>query len=347
MSTMKIVVFGPDRRVGVLHDDRLVVDISLAYAKLLHERDGEHYAAELAAVLAPPDLARFIERGEATLDAARDSISYLLESAGDRAGPRGEIIIHDLSTVRLHAPRPAAARIACAGGNFADHHLAMAQRRPGGAKEAAALTLEGVAAAIRQAGFWGFWKVDRQSLGPDEPLRYPRRAKLLDYEGELAVILGKRGRDIRAEDWRSHVWGVTLLCDWSIRQAPDSGRLNFAMVKNFDGSSSLGPCILVGDVDPSAIDVTTRVNGELRQSFNTRDMVFSFGECMAFLSRDLTLHPGDIVSGGTAAGTAQDSSEIVGDGVLSTERFLKPGDTVEVASSSIGVLRSRISVAGH
>jgi acylpyruvate hydrolase len=343
---MKIVVFGPNRRVGVLHDDTLVVDVSLAYAKLLHERNGEPHAAELAAVLAPPDLARFIERGEAALDAARDSLGYLLERAVDRTDPRGETIVHDLSEVRLHAPRPAGARIACAGGNFADHHLAMAQRRPGGAKEAEALTLEGVAAAIRKAGFWGFWKVDRDSLGPDEPLRYPRRAKLLDYEGELAVILGRRGRDIEARDWRSYVWGVTLLSDWSIRQAPDGGRLNFAMVKNFDGSSSLGPCIVVGDVDPSDIDITTRVNGELRQSFNTRDMVFSFGECLAFLSRDLTLYPGDIVSGGTAAGTAQDSSEIVGDGVLATGRFLKPGDTVEIASPSIGVLRNGITAPG-
>lgn len=339
---MKIVVFGPERRVGVLHDDSHVVDISLAHAKLLRERDGEPHAVELAATLAPSDLGRFIERGDAALDAARDSLLYLFEHAADRGGPRGETIVHDLGSVRLHAPRPAAARIACAGGNFADHHLAMAQRRPGGTKEAEALTLEGVAASIRKAGFWGFWKVDRTSLGPDEPLRYPRRAKLLDYEGELAIVLGKKGRDIRPEDWRSHVWGVTLLCDWSIRQSPDSGRLNFAMVKNFDGSSSIGPCILVGEADPSNVDVTTRVNGEVRQSFNTRDMVFSFGECMAFLSRDLTLYPGDIISGGTAAGTAQDSSEIIGDGRLSTERFLKVGDEVEIASPRIGALRSSI-----
>ena len=130
MPPMKFVVFGPDRRVGIIHDDALVVDVSLACAKLLHERDGEPRATELAAVLAPPDLARYIERGEAALDVARDSLAHLFERAGDRAGPRGETIVHDLSSVRLHAPRPAAARIACAGGNFADHHLAMAQRRP-------------------------------------------------------------------------------------------------------------------------------------------------------------------------------------------------------------------------
>lgn len=341
---LQIVVYGPAQRVGVIHDSREVVDLSLAHAKMLRERDGERHATAMASVTVPPDLARLIERGDAGLDAVRASLEHLAR-AGDLLGPQGETIVQPLDRVRLHAPRPAGARIACAGGNFADHHLAMAQRRPGGTREAAELTLAGVAQSIRQAGFWGFWKVDRTCLGPEEALRYPARARLLDYEGELAVVIGKGGKNIRAEDWRQHVWGVTLVCDWSIRQAPDSGRLNFAMVKNFDGSCSLGPCILVGDIDASRIDVTTRVNGEERQRFNTCDMVFSFGECMAFLSRDLTLHPGDIISGGTAAGTAQDSSPILGDGVLSTERFVKVGDVVEIASPQIGVLRNRV-VAG-
>jgi 2-keto-4-pentenoate hydratase/2-oxohepta-3-ene-1,7-dioic acid hydratase in catechol pathway len=338
---MKIVVFGPDRRVGAIHDGSLIVGLSLAYAKLLHERDGERHALELASASVPADLSRFIERGDAALDFARDSIDYLFHRAHDRLGPRGDTIVHPIETVHLHAPRPKRARIACAGGNYADHHLAMAKNRPGGGKEAAELTLHGVAASIRSSGFWGFWKVDRACLGPGDELSYPARARYLDYEGEAAIVIGRPGKNIGPEDWKSHVWGVTLLCDWSIRQLPDTGRMNFAMQKNFDGSCSLGPCILVG-ADATNIDVTTTVRGELRQSFNTRDMVFSFGECLAFLSRDLTLYPGDIVSGGTGAGTAQDSSVQIGDGVLSPERFLKVGDVVEVASPQIGVLRNTV-----
>ena len=195
--------------------------------------------------------------------------------------------------------------------------------------------------SIRKSGFWGFWKVDRSCLGPDDEVSYPARAKYFDYEGEAAIVLGRQGKNIRAEDWKSYVWGVTLLCDWSIRQTPESGRMNFAMQKNFDGSCSLGPCILVG-ADAANIDVTTTVRGERRQNFNTGSMVFSFGECLAFLSRDLTLYPGDIISGGTGAGTAQDSSKQIGDGVLSPERFLKVGDVVEVASPQIGVLRNKV-----
>jgi 2-keto-4-pentenoate hydratase/2-oxohepta-3-ene-1,7-dioic acid hydratase in catechol pathway len=84
---------------------------------------------------------------------------------------------------------------------------------------------------------------------------------------------------------------------------------------------SLGPCIAVGEVDPTDVDLETLVNGERRQRFNTRDMVFSYGECLEYLSRDFTLYPGDIISGGTAAGTAAGSSELLADGSSAPERF--------------------------
>jgi len=98
----------------------------------------------------------------------------------------------------------------------------------------------------------------------------------------------------------------------------------------------------VGEADPTNIDMETLVNGECRQRFNTRDMVFTFGEYLEYLSRDFTLYPGDIISGGTAAGTAADSSELMLDGTSAPARFLKPGDIVEMSSPSIGLLRTRI-----
>ena len=160
---------------------------------------------------------------------------------------------------------------------------------------------------------------------------YPSRANRLDYEGEVAIILGKQGKDVPAAEARELVWGVTLLGDWSIRSpAEPQGPLKFGMAKNFDQSCSLGPCIVVGELDPSDIEVETWVNGERRQQFNTRDMVFSYWEYIEYLSRDLTLYPGDIISGGTAAGTAADSSPRLADGQLAPERFLKAGDVVEI-----------------
>ncbi|MEK9691949.1 MAG: fumarylacetoacetate hydrolase family protein, partial [Rhodospirillaceae bacterium] len=88
--------------------------------------------------------------------------------------------------------------------------------------------------------------------------------------------IGRSGKNIKAENIADHVWGVTLLGDWSIRMSPEGGPLKFALQKNFDGCCSVGPCILVGDIDFMKIDVETSVNGEGRQKFVSGDMAFSY-----------------------------------------------------------------------
>ena len=95
-------------------------------------------------------------------------------------------------------------------------------------------------------------------------------------------------------------------------------------------------------MDALDVDIETLVNGDQRQKFNSGDMAFSYGEYMEYLSRDFTFYPGDILSGGTGAGTAADSSPTQDDGMPAPERFLKPGDVVEVKSPAIGMLRNRI-----
>lgn len=335
---MKIVVFGPEKRTGVLRDET-VVDISHAFAKYLHERQNERHAPQLAQALVPSDLAQFIEGGPRTLDNAQKALDYLFGEVQNQEGTRGEKIIHIASEVIIHAPLPAGARIACAGGNFADHAAAMANRHRG--PDVKPFTGD-PAAEIRKTGIWGFWKIDREMVAPDGELVYPARCNRLDYEGELAIVIGKKGKDIRAKDVKDYVWGVTLLGDWSVRGTQEPGPLRFAMQKNFDTCCSIGPAIAVGEADPFNAAVETYVNGERRQNFNTKDMVFSFGEYLEFLSRDLTFYPGDMISGGTAAGTAANSSPLLPDGTASPERFLKPGDTVEIKSPVVGTLRTRV-----
>ena len=337
---MKIVVFGPAKRTGVLRDGE-IVDISAAYAKYLRERDGERNAVSVAEALAPSDLGRFIEGGRRALDNAAKALDYLYGKAGERTGVAGEQLIFDAEGAALHAPRAAGARVACAGGNFAEHAIAMAQRR---AERGEASPIEGDARDyVRKRGFWGFWKVDRESVGQDGRLPYPARATHLDYEGEVAIVLAKQGKNIRARDYKDHVWGVTLLGDWSIRMSPEGGPLNFGMQKNFDNSCSIGPCVVVGEFDPLDIELETLVNGEVRQKFSSGDMAFSYGEYLEYLSRDFTFYPGDMLSGGTGAGTAADSSSAGDDGKPLPERFLKPGDLVEIRSPQIGTLRTRVA----
>ena len=334
---MKIVVFGALKRTGALHDGS-VVDLSYAYAKYLRERTDEPNPLEMAEVVVPSELSRLIEGGSRTLDAVQTTLDYLFDQAQDKFGLRGETLVHPAADVRLHAPRPNNARIACAGGNFADHAAAMAVRMRGRPYEGDAYQ------EIRNTGFWGFWKLGREIVGPDGELIYPDRCNRLDYEGEIAIVLGTRGVDLKPSQLRDYVWGVTMLADWSIRAPRElpGGPLNFNFPKNFDTSCSMGPCIAVGEADPTNIDMETHVNGECRQRFNTRDMVFTFDEYLEYLSRDFTLYPGDIISGGTAAGTAADSSELLPDKTSAPERFLKPGDVVEMRSPPIGSLSTRV-----
>ncbi len=114
------------------------------------------------------------------------------------------------------------------------------------------------------------------------------------------------------------------------------------MVKNFDRACSIGPCIAVGFDAFDNIDLETRVNGQLRQSFNSKDMIFSFGEVLEYLSCEFTFVPGDVICGGTAAGTAADKTKRVAGQPVAKEFFLKVGDMVEVSSPQIGRLRNKI-----
>ena len=118
--------------------------------------------------------------------------------------------------------------------------------------------------------------------------------------------------------------------------------MNFAPGKNFDTSMSLGPCIVVGELDAEDVDFETLVNGEQRQQGNTKEMVFSFGDYLEYLSRDMTLYPGDIIVSGTPAGSVADSTPMAEDGSQPDEPFLQIGDVVEVNSPQIGALRARI-----
>jgi len=111
--------------------------------------------------------------------------------------------------VTLQAPKPAAARVACAGGNYADHAAAMLAKLQG----EPLMTREEATEQVRKMGVWGFWKVAREATGPDGEVLYPVRTRRLDSEGEVAVSLGRQGKAIDAGPSRDFVWGVTFLAD--------------------------------------------------------------------------------------------------------------------------------------
>jgi 2-keto-4-pentenoate hydratase/2-oxohepta-3-ene-1,7-dioic acid hydratase in catechol pathway len=306
---MRIVVFGPERRVGALRDDH-IVDLQRADATL------------------PGALEELIAGGDEALGRAARAV--------ERAEDGGAT--HPLGSIELHAPSVPRPRIACAGGNYAVHMAGAMAARTG--KD---VDPEEVYREMRAGTPWGFWKV-ADVRGPDADVAYPGRAERFDYEAEVAVVIGRPTRDVPAERVGDHIWGVTLLNDWSIRNDMGQARpLNFNMAKNFDGSTSLGPCVVAGeDVDAQDVAVELRVNGDVRQSYRSSDMIFSFAELIAFLSRDFTFQPGDIIAGGTGSGTAMDTTRPAPDGSTPPDRFLRVGDVVEVSSPRIGVLRNRV-----
>jgi len=344
---MKLVVYGPDRKLGALQGDQ-VIDISAAYAKFLKEVENEPLPYEMAAAIVPAELGSFIESGQRAVDGATRALEYLTTKAVDQRGLRGERLSEPRSEVKLHAPYARKARIMMAGGNYIVHSQGMSLRGADGER----VGLDEVFKQSRAKGIWGFYCFPENAAGPDEDVIYPARTDRLDYEGEVAVILGKSGKDISASSARDYYWGYMLQNDISARTnigGRDNPQSSFARGKNFDTSICGGPCVVVGEFpDAQNISWETRVNGAVRQTGNTEEMTFSFAEYLEYLSADMTLRPGDVISAGTTAGTAQDSSEIVpgsGEGmqaIRDPKLFLKPGDVVEISNPVIGVLRNRV-----
>jgi 2-keto-4-pentenoate hydratase/2-oxohepta-3-ene-1,7-dioic acid hydratase in catechol pathway len=206
--------------------------------------------------------------------------------------------------------------------------------------------MEQVKERSRERGIGGFWKMPSFVADPEQDIVYPERTRFLDYEGEVTIVIGKSAKDAKGGDLLDHIWGYTLQNDWSARDQRDNavGTLSFAGMKNWDGSSSIGPCIVVGEVkDPQNVDFQTAVNGELRQNGNTGGMTFSFAEYLEYATRDVTFTAGDMIAAGTCKGTAMDSTPRIEGGSFENDKlFLKVGDVVEVSSPQIGVLRNRI-----
>ncbi|MGY3603148.1 MULTISPECIES: fumarylacetoacetate hydrolase family protein [unclassified Bradyrhizobium] len=172
-------------------------------------------------------------------------------------------------------------------------------------------------------------------VGSGQGIEKPKVSDQLDYEGELVIVIGRQGRHIAREDAFSHIFGMTLCNEGSVRDWLHHGKFNVTQGKNFDRSGSIGPWIVTSDeCDPRGPhDIITRVNGEVRQQDSTERLMFPFDFLIAYLSTFATLKPGDMIATGTPTGAGAR---------FDPPRWLKPGDVVEVESSRIGVLRNAV-----
>ena len=180
-----------------------------------------------------------------------------------------------------------------------------------------------------------FSKRVSEAVGPEGFIEsHPGLVERLDYESELAVIIGKTARNVKAADAADYIFGYTVLNDVSARLLQTTHK-QWYFGKSLDGFTPMGPCITTADeiAFPPALTLTTQVNGELRQNSNTELLLNSIAEIIEELSSGMTLLPGTIIATGTPAG--------VGMG-FDPPKFLKPGDVVECTIEGIGTLRNTV-----
>jgi 2-keto-4-pentenoate hydratase/2-oxohepta-3-ene-1,7-dioic acid hydratase in catechol pathway len=180
-----------------------------------------------------------------------------------------------------------------------------------------------------------FMKPRTAVIGPDDIVVKPPFVSKLAYEAELAVVIGKKGKNISMEEAKQHIFGYTCFNDVSARDIQFKDK-QWTRGKSFDTFAPIGPCITTADQigDPNNLWVRTRVNGATRQDSTTRNMVFNVYEIVHRLSKVMTLEPCDVIATGTPAG--------VGFAIKPEAKFLDIGDVVEVEIENVGLLRNRI-----
>lgn len=227
-----------------------------------------------------------------------------------------------LDAIALCAPIPRLRRnVYCVGWNYLDHF------NEGAAHRKTAVELPDHPAL--------FTKASNALNGPFDPIPFNAEvSESIDWECEMGMIIGRRGRNIPEADAMSYVFGYTVLNDVTARDMQRSHGGQWFKGKSLDGSCPIGPCIVIADsIAPEALDIFTRVNGVVKQASNTRHLFFKLPRLIAELSRGLTLEPGDLIATGTPQGVGY---------ARTPPEFLRPGDILETEVQGIGVIRNPI-----
>ncbi|MED1202484.1 fumarylacetoacetate hydrolase family protein [Heyndrickxia acidicola] len=254
----------------------------------------------------PATLLEAIKQGDAFLNA----ISGILETDRDELMP----YLIGLKDISLLAPIPTPVKnIFCIGKNYRDHAIEMGS--------ATDIPTEMIV----------FTKAPTTVIGHlSEIDSHPEVTSQLDYEGELAVVIGKKGKSIPQDEAMEHIFGYTIINDITARDLQEKHKQYF-IGKSLDTSCPMGPWIVSRSEieNPEQLSITTKVNGNLRQDSNTEHFIFPIREMISVLSKGMTLEPGDIIATGTPAG--------VGKG-FKPPKFLAKGDKIEVTVEMIGTL---------
>ena len=313
---MRLVTFAArgQTRLGV-EAGEWIIDLNRA-GKLQAARGGARDAAWAAALL-PPSINEFLARGDEAMELAKDAADHLRSAFDDtRAVLRlqQDGVVWLRKEIRLLPPVPAPPKILCVGRNYAEH------AREGGS-EPPELPI-----------FFG--RFPHSLLPPGEPFAIPAVSEQVDFEGELAAVIGAGGSQIPESQALNHVSGYTIFNDISIRDF-QRRTSQWMLGKNFDRSGALGPALVTREEvpNPQALTLTVDVSGERMQEAHTGAMIFSVAHLIAYVSQALTLEPGDLIATGTPSGVGF---------ARKPPRWLQAGDVVRVSITRLGVLETPI-----
>ena len=255
---------------------------------------------------------RLAPRYRSLLDVLR--AGALDEIARVSAGVRGD---YPLAQVQLLPPVLGPEKIICIGVNYANRN----EEYRDGSEPSKYPSL--------------FMRTPGAFVGHEQKIIRPKVSHQLDYEGEIALVIGREGRHVPAQRALEYVAGVTLCNDGSVRDWLRHGKFNVTQGKNFDRSGSLGPWMVTANaIDlKSPLRLITRVNDEIRQDDTTASLIFSFREIIAYITTFSTLRPGDVIVTGTPTGAGAR---------FDPPRWLVPGDVVEIEVAEIGLLRNEV-----
>jgi acylpyruvate hydrolase len=300
-------------RIGAQLDGQ-IIDLNRAYqAALRHIGKTDELA--VADMRVPPDMIGLLSGGETSFRAAEQAVTFVKErlAAGDNSlSPGG--IMYASEQVSLLSPVLRPSKVICLGLNYRDH-----------AAEAGM--------AIPEYPIL-FHKVAGSLIGHRQPIVLPRISDKIDYEGELAIIIGRRGKYIIEDEALSFVAGYAAANDVSARDL-QFRTSQWTTGKMLDTFGPLGPALVTSDEvpDPNNLSIRTILNGEVMQDGNTADMIFRVPSIVSYISQIVTLEPGDVIMTGTPPGIGNARSPQV---------FLKAGDTITIDIERLGTLTNPI-----
>ena len=322
---MKLATYASkgQQHIGVVvADDTIVIDLAAADKALARreKRPAHPFFTDMLSLL---------NAGTKGLSAAKKAAAAATEKLGDAPKPNGKTT-HALGRVRLKAPMPNPRKIFCLAGNYQDHIEEGGGKMAVQDKETPRVFMKPPTSTV---------------ISPGDSILIPPIARSIDWEGELAVVMGRKAKGVKTKDALKYVAGYTVMNDVSERDLlikkrtenrPQDGWFDWLNGKWLDTFAPQGPWIVTSDdiPDPQVLDISTYINGERKQHNNTGQMLYKVAQVIEYISAIITLEPGDLISTGTISGVGS-----------TTGTFLKPGDKVEIEISQIGVLRNKVAAS--